>query len=246
MANTLDQLVIYSENNVSAQVIAIADESKGADGLVGKADIQSLSDLEGRSVAYAQATPSDFFLRYLLSENGVDLSKIDLKPVADPQIAGNIFIAGEADAAVTFEPFLSQALKSEENRMIASTKDFPMLILDAILAKREKVRKNPLLYLKFLSAWFKSVDYYYSNRKDALRIMATGLNMDFKETDEILSTIKLKKLQDNITSFDRNENYNIHDLINNVADIWKANGYVQQNIQSGPLVNSTLINALNQ
>src|SRR5688500_8387089 len=84
VANTLDQLLIYNENNYPAQIIGITDQSNGGDGLVCSDSITDIQQLKGKTIAYAEASPSDFFLRYILKANNIDLKSVNFKPVADP------------------------------------------------------------------------------------------------------------------------------------------------------------------
>jgi NitT/TauT family transport system substrate-binding protein len=241
VANTMDQLVIYGENSFPAQVIGVSDESVGGDGLVGKEGITSLKDLEGKTVAFAEASPSDFFLRYILSKNGVDISKVKLKPVADPQIAGNAVIAGQVDAAVTYEPYLSQAEDTKGLKMISSTKDYPTLIPGLLIANGDKVSKQPELYVKFLRAWFKSVDYYNSNREDAYSIISEGMGMDIAEVKDILSVVDIENLKENQDHFDKAKADDLYELVESISLFWKENGFTTKSSNAEQLVNSSII-----
>jgi|GEM_PF-2480854 len=241
IANTMDQLVIYGENDFPAQVIGVSDESVGGDGLVGKENITSLKDLEGKTVAFAEASPSDFFLRYILAKNGVDISKVKLKPVADPQIAGNAVIAGQVDAAVTYEPYLSQAEDTEGLKMISSTKEFPTLIPGLLIANGDKVNKQPELYTKFLTAWFKSVDYYNSNREEAFKIISEGMGMDLAEVKDILSVVDIEDLKENQKHFDKAQDDDLYELVESISLFWKENGFTTKSSNAEELVNPTIL-----
>ena len=191
IANTMDQLIIYAENGFPAQVIGVTDESVGGDGIAGSESINSVSDLKGKTVAYAEASPSDFFLRYILSKNGINAADLKLKPVADPQIAGNSVIAGQVDAAVTYEPYLSQASKTKGMKLIASTKEFRTLIPGLLIADGSKIAKNPDLYKNFITAWYKGADYYYAHKDESYKIISEGMGMKEDDVKDILSVVDI-------------------------------------------------------
>lgn len=241
VANTMDQLIIYSESDFPAQVIGVTDESVGGDGLVGRENIASLKDLEGKSVAFAEASPSDFFLRYILEKSGVDITKVQLKPVADPQIAGNAVIAGQVDAAVTYEPYLSQAEDKEGLKMISSTKEYPTLIPGLLIANGEKVNKQPELYIKFLTAWFKSVDYYNSNREEAFNIISEGMGINLAEVKDILSVVDIEDLKENQKHFDKAQQDDLYELVESISLFWKENGFTTKSSNAEELVNPTIL-----
>lgn len=244
IANTMDQLVIYTENDFPAQVIAVSDESVGGDGLVAKSSITDLSQLKGKTVAYAEASPSDFFLRYILSKKGVDISSVKLKPVADPQIAGNAVIAGQVDAAVTYEPWLSQAEDTEGLSMLASTKDYPTLIPGLIIANGEKIALEKAMYVSFLSAWFKSVEYYNSNREESYKMIAEGMGMDLVDVKDILSVVDIQDLESNKAHFDKEKEDNLYDLVKGISIFWIENGFVTKPTDSEKTINKSLLQEL--
>jgi NitT/TauT family transport system substrate-binding protein len=241
VANTMDQLVIYAENNFPAQVIGVTDESVGGDGIAGKAGINSLSDLKGKTVAFAEASPSDFFLRYLLSKNGINIADIKLKPVADPQIAGNAVIAGQVDAAVTYEPYLSQAAKAKGMKLIASTKDYPTLIPGLLIANKTKIDKDTAVYRAFIDAWYKGAAYYYTHKDESYKIIAEGMGMKEADVKDILSVVDIQTKDQNKILFDKTSKDNLYELVTSIAVFWKANGFIKKSVEAEQLLNPTFI-----
>lgn len=241
VANTLDQLLIYNENNFPAQIIGITDESNGGDGLVCSDLITDIKQLKGKTIAYAEASPSDFFLRYILKINNIDLKSVNFKPVADPQIAGNAIIAKQVDAAVTYEPWLSQAGKEKGLKILVSTKQYPTLIPGLIIANADKVNIDKETYEKFLRAWFKSVDYYYSHRKESEKIISEGMGMDISEVQEILSVVDIQTKEMNRKLIKKSIPNNLYELLSNINVFWKENGFVKKDFETDKLINAALI-----
>jgi NitT/TauT family transport system substrate-binding protein len=241
IANTMDQALIYFDNSFKAEIIGITDESVGGDGLVVGMGIKSVTDLKGKTIAYAEASPSDFFLRYLLNEKGIPLDSVSLKPVADPQIAGTSFISGSVDAAVTYEPFLSQSLSNEGSSILFSTKEYPTLIPGLIIANGEDIALRSDIYKKFMSAWFKSVEYYKNNSEESYAIISKGMGMDVKEVKEILKVVDIQSKAQNIKLFDKSTNANIYELTKSIGEFWKSNGFIKSNDNLDQIINSSLI-----
>ncbi len=242
VANTMDQLVIYAENDFPAQVIGVTDESDGGDGIAGKESINSLNDLKGKTVAFAEASPSDFFLRYLLSKNGISISDLKLKPVADPQIAGNAVIAGQVDAAVTYEPYLSQASKTKGMKLIASTKDYPTLIPGLLIANKTKIDKDTTVYRGFINAWYEGAAYYYAHKDESYKIIADGMGMKESDVRDILSEVDIQTKEQNKKLFDKNSSDNLYDLVKSIAVFWKENGFIKKSVDAEQLLNPAFIN----
>ena len=241
VANTLDQLLIYNETGFNAQIIGITDQSNGGDGLVSSDSITDIQQFNGKTIAYAEASPSDFFLRYILKANNIDLKSVKFKPVADPQIAGNAVIARQVDAAVTYEPWLSQAGKEKGLHVLVDTKKYPTLIPGLLIVNGDKVTADKELYEKFLRAWFKSVDYYYSHKEESQKIISEGMGMKIEDVRDILSVVDIQTKDLNRKLIDKSTPNNLFDLLSNINVFWKENGFIKKDLNTENMVNVDLI-----
>ena len=79
--------------------------------------IKSIEDLKGKKIATTRFTPSHWLLLYLLSQSGLtpaDKAQIEKNLVftAEAPLAAAAFKSKNVDAAVTWEPDLSGAVKA--------------------------------------------------------------------------------------------------------------------------------------
>src|SRR5438874_3579270 len=130
-ATTVETWVVWNANGVATTQIFQLDKSYGADGMVVRNNIAKIADLKGKTVAAsAPGTAPYFTLAWFLKKNG--LSVKDVKVVTlEPQAAANAFVssAGDLDAAMTYEPYLSAVrAKPEAGKIIATTLDYPMVM----------------------------------------------------------------------------------------------------------------------
>ena len=109
---TLDAAIIaesqYEEDMLD--VTAIVDESAGADGILVKNDINSIADLKGKKVGVSINQTSHYLLMQALETAGLTDADVDLVNMTSSD-AGVSFISGDLDAAVTWEPYLSNAVE---------------------------------------------------------------------------------------------------------------------------------------
>ena len=118
------------------------DQSVGGDGIVARKSIKSFQDLRGKKVSRSQkGLPSDFFLRALLQQHGMDTADIDYIDMETAQ-AGAAFLAGDLDAAVVWEPWLTRAKEQGNGHILASTHDYRNLIVDCLAFNRLSSRPN--------------------------------------------------------------------------------------------------------
>jgi NitT/TauT family transport system substrate-binding protein len=128
-ATTVETWLVWDAAGIKTKQIFQLDKSYGADGMVVRKDIASIKDLKGKTVAASAPGTSPYFaLAWMLKENG--LSVKDVKVVnMEPGPAAQAFIAGQNDAALTYEPYLSSVReKPDAGKIIATTLDYPMVM----------------------------------------------------------------------------------------------------------------------
>ena len=112
VASTADEFPIYMKPGKLLYYILAVDNSKGGDGIVSNKDIKTIAELKGKKVACEVGSVSQFFLNALLRE--VNLSQDDINMInMTATDAGVAFVAQRVDAAVTWEPHLSQGASKE-------------------------------------------------------------------------------------------------------------------------------------
>src|ERR1051325_5493181 len=106
-ATTVETWVVWNANGVPTKQIFQLDKSYGADGMVVRANIPSIKDLKGKTVAAsAPGTAPYFTLAWFLKKNGLTVKDVTVVNL-EPGPAAQAFIAGQNDAAMTYEPYLS-------------------------------------------------------------------------------------------------------------------------------------------
>ncbi|CAM5220656.1 NitT/TauT family transport system substrate-binding protein OS=Bosea thiooxidans OX=53254 GN=SAMN05660750_01850 PE=3 SV=1 [Bosea thiooxidans] len=128
-ATTVETWIVWDAAGIKTKQIFQLDKSYGADGMAVRKDVAAIKDLKGKTVAASAPGTSPYFaLAWMLKENG--LSVKDVKVVnMEPGPAAQAFIAGQNDAAMTYEPYLSTVRdKPDAGKIIATTLDYPMVM----------------------------------------------------------------------------------------------------------------------
>src|ERR1041384_558433 len=106
-ATTVETWVVWNANGVATTQIFQLDKSYGADGMAGRNNIAKNSDLQGKTVAAsAPGTAPYFTLAWFLKKNGLSVKDVTVVNL-EPGPAAQAFVAGQNDAAMTYEPYLS-------------------------------------------------------------------------------------------------------------------------------------------
>ena len=103
------------------------DKSYGADGMAVRNNVAKIADLKGKTVAAsAPGTAPYFTLAWFLKKNGLSVKDVTVVNL-EPGPAAQAFVAGQNDAAMTYEPYLStvraQAAGRQDHRDDARLSD---------------------------------------------------------------------------------------------------------------------------
>jgi NitT/TauT family transport system substrate-binding protein len=128
-ATTVETWIVWNAAGVATKQLFQLDKSYGADGMAVRNNIASIRDLRGKTVAAsAPGTAPYFTLAWFLRENGMSLRDVTIVN-AEPGPAAQAFVAGQYDAAMTYEPFLSAVRNAPQSgKIIATTLDYPMVM----------------------------------------------------------------------------------------------------------------------
>ena len=168
-----DMLPNYDPEQPYACVFTLT-ESLGADGIVASNDIQSIADLEGKTVAFAERTVSQFYLNVLLKDGG--LSEADIEHVEmSADDAGNAFLMQEVDAAVSWEPWLTQGKEAAHGHLLADTSERPGLVADCLVTRTEVLDHRLAEFKALARAWDAALDYVEAHPDESNEIMARNV-----------------------------------------------------------------------
>jgi len=234
LGQVLDREIISYASGTPEEVLLAMDESTGGDGLVACAEIQSIEDLKGKTVGLDTSSTAYFFFLTILDSVGMtkdDVNIIDM----DSDFTGPAFIAGEIDAAVTWEPFLSTAGEREGGHLLVSSADFPGTIVD-VLTVRSDMSEEAKQAL--VNAWFDAIDFLKANPEEAAEIMSEGLGLSMEDTLGELSGVTFYDRESNAKFMDKNSENSIYDVAGRAMKFWMEEGIIDEEIDLDQFINA--------
>ncbi|HSV19217.1 MAG TPA: ABC transporter substrate-binding protein [Casimicrobiaceae bacterium] len=188
-ATTVETWLVWNAGGVATKQIFQMDKSYGADGMVVRSNIAKIADLKGKTVAAsAPGTAPYFTLAWFLKKNGLsvkDVTVVNLEPAA----AAQAFVAGQNDAAMTYEPYLSTVRANPQaGKIIATTLDYPM-IMDTFGCTPKFLADNPKAAQALTDSYFESLEMIKSDPKKSYEIMGADVKQsgaDFEASAKYL------------------------------------------------------------
>jgi NitT/TauT family transport system substrate-binding protein len=244
MWNTVDnwarEASILAENNQRAKSIVMQDWSRGGDGIVSLASINSIEQLKGHKVACTQFTPSHFLLLYLVAQSGLspeDRTNVEKNIIftQDAPAAAAMFKAKQVDAAVTWEPDLSAAVtaRGNEAHVLVSTTAATNIIADTLCARQDVIDRAPETLRNFIHGWFDGIDMIKSDPSGAYNIVGKALKLDADTVSGMLSGLKLTPYADNAQFYGLSGGKPHYETLFDTAFvIWRKKGLVTRPVEA--------------
>src|SRR5690242_12170265 len=179
-ATTVETWISWNANGVATKQIFQLDKSYGADGMAVRNDVAAIKDLKGKTVAAsAPGTAPYFTLAWFLKKNGLTVKDVTVVNL-EPGPAAQAFVAGQNDAAMTYEPYLSTVRANPAaGKIIATTLDYPM-IMDTFGCTPKFLADNAKAAQALADSYFEAVALIQKDPTKSYEIMGA----DVKQTGE--------------------------------------------------------------
>lgn len=232
-----NELPGFVKDNIKARAIMQVDWSRGGDAIVVDSSINKVEDLKGKKVSLAQFTPSHWLLATALQNSSLDeseqkdiMNNIVGRP-ASPDARVD-FVAKKVDAAVVWEPDVTEALqKRPGSKVLYSTKTADNLIADIMVAREDFIKEHPDVIKAFIQGWFEGTAEANRNPSQAVKVLMENEPL-YKELGEAttrdgLKTVKWATLEDNTKMFGLDGGEQLFDgIFKNASQAWLRYGYI--------------------
>ena len=170
---TLDEALTLQVKGVALEIILVFDVSRGADALVVRPGIATLSQLRGRSIG---GEPSAL--------GGLKPNRI---PYDEQEAA---FKKNQIDALISYEPVVGRLMGQGAQRLI-STRELPDSVFDVLAVRIDVARARADTLRATLLGHFKALEQLRSNPWDTAYRMAPHAGISAEELVESLRGMEL-------------------------------------------------------
>ena len=169
--------------------------------LVVRKNINSLKDLEGKTVVAPFGSTTHYLLIKALREAGVDMAKVKIMDMA-PGEALAPFIRGDIDAAYIWEPSLGLVVQNGGKILLTSEEMAQKghLTWDVISVQPEFAKKYPDLVIKFIKSELAAMDYWREHPDEAAKIVAKELGgISVEDAKRMMAGTRLIGLEEQLS-----------------------------------------------
>jgi len=179
-ATTVETWLVWNANGVLTKQIFQLDKSYGADGMATRNNVAKIADLKGKTIgSQAPGTSPYFVMAWMLKKNGLTPKDVTVVSI-DPGPAAQAFLAGQYDAVMTYEPYLSSIrAKPEAGKIIATTLDYPV-VMDTFGCTPKYLSENSRAARAMTQSYFQALEMIAREPQKANEIMGA----DVKQSGE--------------------------------------------------------------
>lgn len=194
-AMTLDEVLQLSESGHAPRIILVNDISNGADVILAKPHLKSLTDLKGHRVGVENTALGAYVITRACQLSGLSLREITIVPSEIDEHEG-IFDRGEVDAVITFEPVRTRLLAKGAKEVFNSSQ-MPGEIVDVVAVRSEVLEQRPQQVDALLNGWFKALAYFHNHSQQAAAMMSKRLKLSPQEVLASYQGLHLPDLEEN-------------------------------------------------
>lgn len=218
-ATTADVLAVYGRQ-LQVAVPALIGFSRGADGIVVEQSIKRINDLKGRTLATAQFTEADFFLRYLAQEAGLevnmlsdlsqrpDASRINVVYCADAFGAGDLFLRdlrsgrNRLAGCVTWAPKTSEVVEASDGkaRLLVTNANL-LIVADVLVVNKGFVQSHPQIVQGLVQGLLEGNAMVRNDPGRHLPTIASAFGWSVEDARAELAKVHLANLPENLAFF---------------------------------------------
>jgi NitT/TauT family transport system substrate-binding protein len=216
---TVDVLAAYGRQ-LHATVPAQIGFSRGADGVVVRSDIKRINQLKGKTIAAAQFTEVDFFIRYLAQEAGLPihaLGSLDATPhpdrlnlvyTEDGFAAGDLFASdlksgkNRLAGCVTWEPKVSEVVEGSggQARVLTTNRNL-LIIADIMILHRGFAEQHPKVVEGLVQGLLEGNRMVRDRQDQHLDVIARSFKWSREDAKTELANVHLSNLPENQAFF---------------------------------------------
>jgi NitT/TauT family transport system substrate-binding protein len=204
------------------KAVLVNDNSAGNDALMVTPKIHGFADLKGDTIALEQYSVSHFVLYTALARNGMAAHDVKVVNLSAGDAAA-AFMSGRVDAAVVWNPWISQIEKSGKGRPLFTSRDMPGLIPDLLVAQAKAIQQKRKDLVGMVKAWFDTVAFIHDHPDDAVRIMAKVVGMSPEQYKVFLPGTRFFDAGANLDAFDPHSERSLVTVAPTIASFLLAN-----------------------
>lgn len=251
---TLDMMVLFApelmkDSRTAPRIVQQVDWSNGGDGIVVRGDISSARDLKGKTVVYAQNSPSQYFLNNLLLNAGIQPSEVNHKYTSSAFEAAAAFVSDKSiDACVSWAPDIYNIPdRVPGTEILTTTAEANKLIADVWAVRADFAKDHPDIVRGLVDGIFQGMEQLNEDtfKAQAFQWMAEGYGFAVDEVQAMEADAHSTNFAENKNFFlNQNNPANFERTWKNITFVYRELGLIGTPVRFDEVMDFSFIQAL--
>ncbi len=241
---TLFDAIRFRREGADLVCVAAVDQSDGMDGIVARHGIASVTALRHKRVGVAKGSYNDYILGVVLAYEGMartDLTIVDVPGEQSPAALAR----GAVDAAVTWEPYLTDAKARSNGRKLWDSSRIPGISPSMLTTRRAVARSRTAELQKLLQIWQRGAEFIRRRPDDAFVIVARVNKVPLATVRALAALDRVLTLRDNLDAFSYAQGFtSLHGTIRVMNDYFARQGTAGPSVDSDALLDPRFLKGL--
>jgi NitT/TauT family transport system substrate-binding protein len=253
---TLDMIALFApelmrDSRTAPRVFQQIDWSNGGDGIVVRSSITSVGELRGKTVVYAQNSPSQYFINNLLLNAGIQPGDVKHKYTATAFEAAAAFVADpKIDACVSWAPDIYNIPEKVKNtRILTTTSEANKLIADVWAVRADFAKDHPDIVTGLVASIFEGMRDLKDDTKkaQAFQWMADGYGMNVDDVKGMANDAHTTNFAENKEFFlNANSPANFERTWKNITFVYKELGLIDTPVRFDEVMDFSILQKLDK
>ncbi|MBI2923760.1 MAG: OmpA family protein [Planctomycetes bacterium] len=250
---TLDMMVLFSEgimkdSRTAPRIFQQIDWSNGGDGIVVRESIKEIKDLKGKTIVYAQNSPSQYYINALLLYAGIQPGEVNHKYTNTAFEASAAFVADtKIDGCVSWAPDIYNIPERVKGtKLLSSTQDANKLIADVWAVRADFAKDHPDIVKGLVEGIFEGMRTVKKDPAQAFKWLADMYGMTPEEVSKMQYDAHLTNFAEN-WQFMMNQNNptNFERTWNSVKYVYRKLGIVDNPANFDQVMDFSVLKEIN-
>lgn len=253
---TLDMMVLFApelmkDSRTAPRIYQLVDWSNGGDGIVVRDSIKSVADLKGKTIVYAQNSPSQYFINNLLLNAGIQPAHINHKYTASAFEAAAAFVSDSSiDGCVSWAPDIYNIPeKIKGTRILSSTKEANKLLAGVYAVRADFAKDHPEIVAGLVEGIFEGVRLLQddNHRAQTHQWMAEGYGVGVQDIIDMQEDARIANMADNKDFFlNANSPTNFERTWKNITFVYRELGLISTPIRFDEVMDFSIVKKLDE
>ncbi len=249
---TMDMMVLFApelmrDSRTAPRIVQQIDWSAGGDGIVAREGIDTIADLRGKTVVYAQNSPSQYYINALLINAGIQPGEVTHRFTSSAFEASAAFVSDpNIDACVSWAPDIYNIPDNVPGtKLLSTTADANKLIADVWAIRADFANDHPEIVTGLVSGIFKGMDLVKENPAQAALWMSEGFGLPVDEINGMMADAHLTNFGENEAFFlNANNPTNFEHTWEAITFVYRELGLINSPVRWDQVVDFSTVQSL--